>query len=127
MSEQRSYHFKPNTNLPTHYTLALKNHENISYGGRAQQGPRPGQNYHQAYAQPKVQEQQQERDNKGEYQGQKRIQSFKDHMLHFMGENKRLLNILEQKFVELAAFQANTIVFQANISASLKNLETRIG
>ena len=27
MSEQRSYHFKPNTNLPTHYTLALRNHE----------------------------------------------------------------------------------------------------
>ena len=32
-------------------------------------------------------------------------------MLAFMGENKRLLNIHEQKFVELAAFQANTIVF----------------
>ena len=24
MNEQRSYHFKPNPNLPTHYTLALK-------------------------------------------------------------------------------------------------------
>ena len=29
----------------------------------------------------------------------------------FMGENKRLLNIHEQKFVELAAFRANTNVF----------------
>ena len=41
MSEQRSYHFKPNPNLPTHYTPALRNHENFSYGGGAQQGPRP--------------------------------------------------------------------------------------
>ena len=32
MSEQRSYHFKPNPNLPIHYTPALKNHENFSYG-----------------------------------------------------------------------------------------------
>ena len=58
MSEQRSYHFNPNPNLPTHYTPALRNHENLSYGGGAQQGLRPGQNYHQAYAQPKFQEQQ---------------------------------------------------------------------
>ena len=42
MNEQRSYHFKPNPNLPTHYTLALRNHESFSYGGGAQQGPRPG-------------------------------------------------------------------------------------
>ena len=47
-------------------------------------------------------------------------------MLSFMGENKRLLNIHEQKFSELAAFQANTIVFQANTNASLKNLETQV-
>ena len=45
MNEQRSYHFKPNPNLPTHYTLVLRNHENFSYGGGAQQGPRLGQNY----------------------------------------------------------------------------------
>ena len=37
----RSYNFKPYLNLPTHYTPALKNHENFSYRGRAQQGPRP--------------------------------------------------------------------------------------
>ena len=42
MNEQRSYHFKLNPNLPTHYTPALRNHENFSYGGGAQQGPRPG-------------------------------------------------------------------------------------
>ena len=35
MNEQRSYHFKPNPNLPTHYTPALRNHENFSYGGGA--------------------------------------------------------------------------------------------
>ena len=48
-------------------------------------------------------------------------------MLTFMGENKRLLNIHEQKFADLAAFQATTIVFQANTNASLKNLETQVG
>ena len=48
-------------------------------------------------------------------------------MLDFIGENKRLLNIHEQKFVELATFQAHTTVFQANTNASLKNLETRVG
>ena len=36
MNEQRSYHFKPNPNLPTHYTPALRNHESFSYGGGAQ-------------------------------------------------------------------------------------------
>ena len=44
-----------------------------------------------------------------------------------MGQNKRLLNIHEQKFVELATFQANTNVFQDNTNASLKNLETQVG
>ena len=48
-------------------------------------------------------------------------------MLSFMGENKKLLNIHEQKFVELATFQANTNVFQANTNAFLKNLETQVG
>ena len=48
-------------------------------------------------------------------------------MLSFMGENKRLLNIHEKKFAELAAFYANTNVFQANTNASLKNLETQVG
>ena len=45
MNEQRSYHFKPNPNMPTHYTPALRNHENFSYGGGAQHSPKPGQNY----------------------------------------------------------------------------------
>ena len=40
MNEQRSYNFKPNPNFPTHYSLALRNHESFSYGGGAQQGPR---------------------------------------------------------------------------------------
>ena len=40
MNEQRSYHFKPNPNLPTHYNPAPRNHENLSYGGGASQGQR---------------------------------------------------------------------------------------
>ena len=44
-----------------------------------------------------------------------------------MGENKRLLNICDQNFAKLAAFQTNTTVFQANTNASLKNLETQVG
>ena len=36
LNANRSYTFKSNLNLPTHYTLALKNHENFSYGGGAQ-------------------------------------------------------------------------------------------
>ena len=35
MNEQRSYHFKPNPNLPTHYSPTLRNHESFSYGGGA--------------------------------------------------------------------------------------------
>ena len=34
VNKNRSYNFKPDNNLPTHYTLALRNHENLSYGGR---------------------------------------------------------------------------------------------
>ena len=41
----RSYNFKPNLNLPTHHTPALRNHDNLSYGGGAQQGQRPRQNF----------------------------------------------------------------------------------
>ena len=48
-------------------------------------------------------------------------------MLQFMGENKRLLNIHEQNFAEIVAFQANTTVFQTNTNESLKNLEVQIG
>ena len=42
LNEKRSYHFKPNPNLPTHYNPALRNHENFSYGGGASQGQRQG-------------------------------------------------------------------------------------
>ena len=44
------YNFKPNNNLPTHYTPVLKNHENFSYGRGVQHGLRPVQNFHQQYA-----------------------------------------------------------------------------
>ena len=33
VNEPRNYHFKPNPNLPTHYSPTLRNHENFSYGG----------------------------------------------------------------------------------------------
>ena len=67
LNEQRSYHFKPNPNLPTHYNLALRNYENFSYGGKAQQGSRQEQNYQPAYAQPRFLEQLQHyRDNRAD-------------------------------------------------------------
>ena len=40
VNEPRNYHFKPNPNLPTHYSPTLRNHENFSYGGGALQGPK---------------------------------------------------------------------------------------
>ena len=49
MNEQRSYHFKPNPNLPTHYNPVLRNHKNFSYGGGALHGPRQGQHPQQGY------------------------------------------------------------------------------
>ena len=55
MNEQRSYYFKPNPNLPTHYNPPLRNHENFSYGGGASQGPRHGQNLQQGYQPPRFQ------------------------------------------------------------------------
>ena len=48
-------------------------------------------------------------------------------MLNFMSDNKRILNLHEKKFYDLENFQANTIVFQVNTNASLKNLEMQIG
>ena len=44
MNEPKSYHFKPNPNLPTHYNLALRNHENLSHGEGNTQGQRQRQN-----------------------------------------------------------------------------------
>ena len=127
LNGNRSYNFKPNLNLPTHYTLALRNHENFSYGGGAQQGPRPMPNFQQQYAPHGFQGQRLQGSQRAKNQGQRRSQSFEDQMLTFMGENKRLLNIHEHKFAELIAFQANTTVFQANTNVFLKNLETQVG
>ena len=36
LNGNRSYNFKPNNNLPTHYTPALRNHENLFYRGGMQ-------------------------------------------------------------------------------------------
>ena len=128
MGEQRNYHFKPNTNLPTHYHPALRNHENFSYGGGASQGPRHGQNPPQGYQQPpRFPQQQQGNEQRNEYQGQRRAQSFEEQMLQFMGDNKKLLNLHEQKFAELGATATNFQIFQNTTNASLKNLETQVG
>ena len=57
MNEPRSYHFKPNPNLPTHCNPALRNHESFSYGGGATQGPKHRQNSRQGYPPPRFQQQ----------------------------------------------------------------------
>ena len=89
LNEQRSYHSKPNPNFPTHYTLALRGHENFSYGGGASQGQRHGQGFQQGYNPPRFQQQQHQDENINEYQCQKRTQSFEEQMLQFMGDNKK--------------------------------------
>ena len=67
LGEPRSYHFKPNPNLPAHYHPALRNHENFSYGGGTSQGPRHGQNPQQGYQQPpRFLQQQQGGENRNE-------------------------------------------------------------
>ena len=128
MNEQRSYHFKLNPNLPTHYNPALRNHENFSYGGGALHGPRQGHHPQQGYLQPpRFQQQHQGIDGRNEYQGQRRTQPFEEQMLQFMGDNKRLLQFHEHKLSDLEAFKSDTQMFQKNASASLKNLETQVG
>ena len=92
LNEQRIYHFKPNSNLPTHYNTTLRNHENFSYSGGASQGQRQGKNFQQGYHPQRFQQQQQQGEQINEYQGQKRTQSFKESMLQFMGDNKNVVS-----------------------------------
>ena len=128
VNEPKNYHFKPNPNLPTHYSPALRNHENFSYGGGALQGPRHGQNPQQGYQQPpRFQQQHQGGEGRNDYQGQRRTRPFEEQMLQFMGDNKRLLQFHDQKLSDLEAFKFDTQVFQKNTSSSLKNLETQVG
>ena len=128
VNEPRNYHFKPNPNLPTHYSPALRNHENFSYGGGALQGLRNGQNPQQGYHQPpRFQQQHQGGEGWNDYQGHSRTQPFEEQMLQFMGDNKRLIHFHEHKLSNLEAFKSDTQVFQKNTSASLKNLETQAG
>ena len=44
-----------------------------------------------------------------------------------MGDNKKLLNLHEQKFAKLEASNTNSQIFQKTTNATLKNLETQIG
>ena len=109
VAEGRSYQFKLNPNLPQHSTPALRNRENFSYGGGAMQGQRPVQNMQNQCPLPRFQDQHHiHGGQRTGYQGQRRNKSFEDQMLQYMGENKRLLNIHEKKFTEIAAFQSNT-------------------
>ena len=128
VNEPRSYYFKPNPNLPTHYNPSLRNHENFSYGGGVAQGPRHGPNPQQGYQQPpRFQQQHQGVEGRNDYQGQRRIQPFEKQMLQFKGDNKRLLQFHEHKLSDLEAFKSHAQVFEKNTSASLKNLETQVG
>ena len=89
------------------------------------------QNYQQQYCQHGFQGQYQQNSKRAENQLRIRARKgpslLKKLMLSFMGENKRLLKLHEQNFVELAIFQANTTMFQANTNVSLKNLEAQVG
>ena len=78
LNATRSYIFKPNLNLPTHYTLALGNHENFTYCGGACQGQRPWKNFQQHYDSFWLQQQQQQQQGsqRAENHGQKRSSSF---------------------------------------------------
>ena len=51
------------------------------------------------------QQQKQQVGQRVDNQGQRRSNSFENQMLAFMGENKRLLNIHEKKFVEFRPTQ----------------------
>ena len=55
------------------------------------------------------------------------IGTTEDQLLQFMAENKTIRNVHEKIFVELENFQANTTVFQTNINATMRNLETQVG
>ena len=59
---------------------------------KAQGKDNPPQGYQQP---PRFQQQQQGNEQRNEYQGQRRAQSFEEQMLQFMGDNKKLLNLHE--------------------------------
>ena len=93
------------------------------------QGPRPAHNFQHNYQNhgPLGFQGQQHGGQSAKNRGKMRSQSFEDQMLTYMSENKRILNLHEQKFVDIAVFQTNTIVFQTNTKASLNNLEIPVG
>ena len=47
-------------------------------------------------------------------------------MFHFMSENIRISNLHEKRFSDLEIFQGNTIMFQTNTNATMRNLETQV-
>ena len=54
------------------------------------------------------------------FQEEKELSSVKKHIFIYMEGNKKMINLHEQKFPDLNAFQVNT-------SARLKNVEAQIG
>ena len=105
-----------------------KKEQCILGSGGAIQGLRNGHYPQQEYQQPlRFQQQHQGGEGRNDYQGHRRTQPFEEQMLQFMGDNKRLIHFHEQKLSDLEAFKSDTQVFQKNISASLKNLETQVG
>ena len=102
LNEPRSYHFKPNPNLPTHYNPTLRNHENFSYGGGEEHGPRHARNPQQGYQQPpRFKQQHQGGEGRNDYQGHRGTQPFEEKMLQFIRDNKRLIHFHEQKLSDL--------------------------
>ena len=54
------------------------------------------------------------------FQEEEELSSVKEQILTYMGENKKMISIHEQKFLDLNVFQVNT-------SARLKKVEAQIG
>ena len=73
MNGNISYNFKPNNNLSTHCTLALRNHEKFSYGSGVQHGPGLVKKFQQQYASQGFQGQQQQGSRRAENQDQRSL------------------------------------------------------
>ena len=146
----RSYTFRPNNSLPTHYHARLRNHENLSYGNQAIISHEP-----YTMAPPRFQNQGALSSN---YQGNTRkievnellvamnemrksnescLTQLENNQLTFGMHIEGLENIqatmgtcmknLENNQANIGTCMKNMETNQANLGASLKNLETQMG
>ena len=100
VNEQRSYHFKPNPNLPTHYNPALRNHENFSYGGGALHDLRQGHHPQQGYQQPpRFQQQHQGGEGRNEYQGRGEPNHLKNKYCSSWGTIRGYYNSMNKNYL----------------------------